>query len=71
MSHFIESVKRSSGVVPTLFDIGEIWRINRSRCGGRFNLLFFWFYPLLAVYITPYTVLCMIEVALKACDQSG
>ena len=71
MSCFIEDVKRSSGVVPTLFDIGDIWRINRSRCGGRYNLLFFWAYPLVAIFLAPYTVLCMIEVAFKSGDQSG
>lgn len=28
--------------------IVEAWKINRSRCGGRFNLYFFWLYPLMA-----------------------
>ena len=71
MSHFIESVKRSSGVVPTLFDIREIWRINRSRCGGRFNLLFFWMYPAFAVFIAPYTILCILLVAFRSSDSDA
>lgn len=71
MSQFIENVKRSGGIIPTLFDIGEFWRINRPRCGGRFNLMFFWIYPVVAVFLAPYTILCMIEVALKSGDQSG
>lgn len=24
--------------------IAEVWMVNRSRCGGRFNLYFFWLY---------------------------
>lgn len=23
----------------------DVWKINRARCGGRFNLFFFWLYP--------------------------
>lgn len=25
--------------------IVEIWKSNRARCEGRFNLYFFWLYP--------------------------
>ena len=28
--------------------IVDMWKINRSRCGGRFNLYFFWLYPVVA-----------------------
>ena len=71
MSRFVENVKRSSGIVPTLFDIGEIWRLNRPRCGGRFNLMFFWMYPIASTFLAPYTLFCMIHVAFKPGDQSG
>ena len=71
MNHFIEDVKRSSGIVPTLFDIGEIWRINRPRCGGWFNLLFFWMYPALAVFIAPYTILCLLLAAVRSSDSAA
>lgn len=69
MSHrIIEKARRAGGLFPTVFDIGEMWRLNQSRCGGRFNLFFFWMYPALAVFLAPYTVLCLIQAALKADD---
>lgn len=69
MSHrMIEKARQAGGLFPTVFDMPLMWRLNQSRCGGRFNLLFFWMYPALAVFLAPYTVLCLIQAALKADD---
>jgi len=39
----------------------EVWRLNRGRCRGRFNLFLFWLYPLGALILLPFTILCLIE----------
>jgi hypothetical protein len=49
------------GYVPTIFDFPEMWDLNRSRAGGRFNLIFFWLYPIAAVILLPVTIFCFIE----------
>lgn len=44
--------------------IVEMWKINRSRCGGRFNLIFFWMYPIAAPFCFMWDFLNWIERAL-------
>jgi len=58
--------KDIGGIFPTSFDLPEMWRLNASRCGGRFNKLFFWAYPVVGVILIPYTLLCLIEHWLSA-----
>lgn len=58
------NLKKLGDWIPTIFDLPEVWEINASRCGGRYNALFFWTYPIAAVILLPVTVLALIEVAL-------
>ena len=51
--------------IPTLFDMKDMWDINKSRCGGYFNWLFFWMYPLAGVCLISFTLLCYIELKVK------
>ena len=44
--------------------IVDIWNSNRSRCGGRFNLYFFWLYPLCAPMTMAWDFLTWLEHAL-------
>ena len=60
----MKSFKNMGGLFPTVFDLPEVWEINSKRCGGRFNLYFFWAYPIVAFLQIPFTVLCSIELAL-------
>lgn len=55
------NLQRMGGFIPTIFDFPEAWAINRTRCGGHFNLLFFWLYPIAALILLPLTILCLIE----------
>ncbi len=59
----IIDLKHADGLMPTLFDMGEVWRLNSSRCKGRFNLIFFWLYPIAALGLIPITILVFIEAA--------
>jgi len=67
--------KEIGGFLPTLFDFPEMWALNRSRCSGRFNLFFFWLYPVAAILSMPFTLLCFVEVLLtkdnKAVETTG
>ena len=62
MESFIDRAKKSGGLFPTLFNFGEMWRLNSGHCGGAFNLMFFWMYPIAAAFLLPYTLLCMLEM---------
>jgi hypothetical protein len=44
--------------------IVEIWRFNRSRCGGMFNLYFFWMYPLAVPFCLAWDFLNWLERSL-------
>ena len=44
--------------------IVEIWRVNWSRCGGRFNLYFFWMYPLALPFCLTWDFLNWLERSL-------
>ncbi len=68
MKTFLERAKDSGGIFPTLFNFPKMWKLNASRCGGRFNLFFFWMYPVAAAMLLPFTVLCLIEVLLTPND---
>lgn len=46
---------------PTLFDLPELWCLNSTRAGGKFNMLFFWLYPILLPGMFLLTLLCLIE----------
>lgn len=39
----------------------EMWKINRSRCGGRSNLYFFWLYPAAVPFCLTWDLLCWLE----------
>jgi hypothetical protein len=43
--------------------IADMWKINRTRSGGRFNLYFFWMYPLAAPFCFMWDLLCWLERA--------
>jgi hypothetical protein len=64
MDQLVDRMKKSGGIFPTLFNMGEMWRINSARCGGKFNLFFFWMYPIAAAFMLPFTLLCFLEVLL-------
>ena len=64
MVSFISRVKKSGGIFPTTLDLPEMWRLNSTRCGGNFNILFFWMYPITAIFLITFTLLCALEVAL-------
>ena len=68
-------LKEMGGLFPTIFDYPDMWRLNSERCGGKFNLLFWWVYVLLFLPLLPFTLLCLIESALTpntedACEMS-
>jgi hypothetical protein len=42
----------------------EMWKINRERCGGRFNLYFFWMYPLVVPFCLMWDLLSWLERSL-------
>jgi hypothetical protein len=44
--------------------IAEVWNSNRERCGGRFNLYFFWVYPLVLPLALTWDFLNWLERAL-------
>lgn len=69
MGRFLEKARRAGGLFPTVFNIGEMWRLNQSRYAGWFNLLFFWMYPLVAIFLVPYTVMCLLHMTFKSDDQ--
>jgi hypothetical protein len=64
MKTYIERVKESGVLFPTIFDFPDMWRLNSKHCDGKFNLYFFWLYPILFVAQIPFTILCCIETAL-------
>ncbi len=64
IASIVDRVKANSGIFPTLFDIPEVWRLNSNRCGGRFNLIFFWLYPLAVPVLLVPTVLTLVETLL-------
>ena len=57
----MKPLKEIGASFPTVFNLKEMWDLNAKRCGGKFNLLFFWMYPLAAVALLPFTVLCLVE----------
>lgn len=71
MNSFIERAKDSGGLFPTLFNFPEIWRLNSTRCGGKFNLIFFWMYPPAALMLLPFTLLCLVEMLLTPKRPNG
>jgi hypothetical protein len=42
----------------------EVWKANGPRCGGRFNLYFFWMYPLAIPFCLTWDLLSWAERAL-------
>ena len=62
MNSFLEKAKESGGIFPTLFNLVEMWNLNSTRCNGKFNLIFFWMYPLVAFMLMPFTLLCLVEI---------
>jgi hypothetical protein len=53
------------GIFPSSFNLIEVWKINQTRCGGHFNKIFFWLYPIVFIYLIPFTILCLLEYVLK------
>ncbi len=49
--------------------IVEAWKINRSRCGGRFNLYFFWMYFLVIGFALTWDFLEWLERKLTPSDR--
>lgn len=56
----MSDLKCMGGVIPTIFDLPEVWRLNRRDNGSWFNIVFFWFYPIVAILLLPFTILCLI-----------
>lgn len=45
--------------------IAQVWESNRTRCKGRFNLIFFWMYVLFAPAMIVWDALEWIEAKLS------
>jgi len=64
-----EKYKEIGGLFPTLFDFADIWRVNRGRCNGNFNIFFFWLYPIVGILLVPFTILCFFEALCTKTDN--
>lgn len=42
----------------------EMWKANRERCGGRFNLYFLWMYPFVVPFCLMWDLLSWLERSL-------
>ena len=60
MNEWLERYGAKSSVIPGLFDLPELWAMNRSRFPG-FNIIFFPLYGLFILFAIPYTSLCLVE----------
>jgi len=57
----MNKLKEIGGLCPTLFNLIEIWKSNSTRASGRFNFIFFWMYPIIAIVLLPVTLMALIE----------
>ena len=48
---------------PTIFNLGEIWRINTKLHGKWYNWIILWTYPIAIPFLLFYTILCLIGYA--------
>ena len=64
-------LKEIGGIFPTIFDLPEMWKINSTRCGGKFNLLFWWIYVISAPFLAFYGILCLFEKLFEKKENNG
>ena len=57
----LNQYRHIGGLFPTLFDMPELWRLNSTRMGGRFNFVFCWLYIVLLPPMLFFTFLCIVE----------
>ncbi len=65
MNDWLERYGVKGSIVPGLFDLPELWKINRTRFPG-FNIVCFPLYVLFIFFALPYTALCLIEAVIKS-----
>lgn len=56
----MKDLKYMGDFIPTIFDMPEVWRLNREAYGRWFNYAFFWYYPIAGLFLVPSTVFCLI-----------
>lgn len=56
----MKDLKNMGEFIPTIFDLPEVWSLNRKAYGRWYNYAFCWLYPIAAVLLLPFTILCLI-----------
>jgi hypothetical protein len=51
--------------------LADIWKSNRERCGGRFNLYFFWMYSIVIPFCLAWDFMEWLEKALTPTNPGG
>jgi hypothetical protein len=64
MKKWLKKKGLTGKIIPGLFDLPELWKVNSTRCNGNFNKIFFPTYLLFICFTFPCAILELIEAVL-------